>query len=59
MSEITRFDMKIVYTDDGKYEAVPLVEVFESNNGKFCLARQVEVLEDEVFNLRSKHNDWD
>lgn len=58
MRNIERYDMKILYTDDGKYEAVPYIQAVESDFGKYCLACHVEELQDENFHLRSKYNDW-
>lgn len=58
MKDIKCYDMKILYTDDGKYEDVPYIKAVESDFGKYCLAYNIDELEDEIFYLRTKYNDW-
>lgn len=55
--EIPRYDFKIEYALDNYY-SVPIIEPVGSLTGKYCLAYHIDELEDEIFYLRTKYNDW-
>lgn len=56
--QITRYDFKIEWEGTYAFD-VPTIKSVESLPGKYCLAYHIDELEDEIFKLRSKHNDWE
>lgn len=58
MKEIPRYDLKIEY-DYGYFYDTPLITRVENEFGQYCLAYHIQELQDEIFRLRVKHNDWE
>lgn len=54
--EIKRYEFRVVY-DEWNNPSVQAYEPIEV--GRWCLAYHIDELEDEIFRLRSKHNDWE
>lgn len=56
--EIPRYDFKIEWSGS-YYSDVPGIKSIESLTGEYCLAYHMDELEDEIFKLRVKYNDWE
>lgn len=55
MNEIKCYTPKLLHSDWN----VPYIEMQEDVKGNYCLSYHIQELQDEIFNLRAKHNDWE
>lgn len=55
IKEVKRYNFKIEYDQF----MTPFVWRVECEDGQYCLSYHIQELQDEIFRLRSKHNDWE
>lgn len=54
--EIKCYEFRVVYDELGNASIQPYEPI---GVGRYCLAYHIDELEDEIFRLRSKYNDWE
>ena len=55
MNEVKRYTPKLLHSDWN----VQYIEMQEDQFGDYCLSYHIGALQDEIFALRSKYNDWE
>ena len=55
MNEVKRYNFKLLFDEWGN----PTIRAIEDEMGHYCLSYHIQELQDKIFALRSKHNDWE